>query len=54
MGWLRDQFEDWKYLISSGNTTSRGFYIFVSVMVFAIVAILLVTGGIWVYGNFTA
>lgn len=28
---LRDQIEDWKYLISSGNKTSRGFYIGVTV-----------------------
>ena len=40
---VREQYYDWKHSISKENTTSRGFYIFVT---FALVVILLASLGL--------
>lgn len=60
MGFLKEQFLDWKYLISADNTTSRGFYlfltiaiviVFVATLAFCVVSILgMVTGVMRIIG----
>ena len=55
MGFLKEQFLDWKYLISADNTTSRGFYIFLTIAMallfvgtfaFCVVSIIGMTTGV--------
>ena len=46
MSAIKEQWNDWKYLISKDNTTSRGFYLMITI-IFAI--IFLATIGICIF-----
>lgn len=41
MSWLRNQFQDLRYLISKDNQTSRGFYLFL--VIFSVILLLMFT-----------
>lgn len=43
MSWLRNQVDDLKYLVSKDNTTSRGFYLFFTIVATVLVIATLVT-----------
>lgn len=53
MNWLRNQWDDLKYLVSSENQTSRGFYLFAAVAGGLLVLALFITVCLYGYGVVT-